>query len=150
MIEFIEKILNFLGTNPIVLGLCSLLGIIGFVITFFTWLRTAKISKILKYNSITSQYNKARSGFQKTFEGHRKSIIEDGIKTDVILKDILKNVEAYHINFKEILSFKEKFSLWCFKNILKKSAKDVDFNVVCNYLAELAGRLSKKEETRNG
>ena len=150
MVAFLKAALEFLGTNTIILGLCSLLGIIGFIITILTWLRTEKISRILKYNSTTSLYNKERQSFQKTFEGHRDSIVKDENHTDGLLKDILKNVEAYHVKFHELLSLKEKFSLWCFKRILRKPAKDVDFNVVCNYLAELAGRLSKKEATKNG
>ena len=150
MLEFLKDLLEFFATNHMVLGVCSLLGIIGFFITIFTWLRTAKISKILKYNSLTSLYNKERQSFQKTFEGHRISIVQDGNRTDGLLKDILKNVEAYHVKFKEILSLKERITLWCFKRILRKSAKDVDFNNICNHLAELAGRLSKKEVTKNG
>lgn len=146
----LEKTLKFFGTDEVVLGICSVLGIVGFIITIFTWLKTEKISKILKYNAITSQYNKERQSFQKSFEGHRISIATDGIKTDRILKDILKSVEAYDVKFKEILTQKERFTLWSFKRILKKPAKDVDFNIVCNHLAMLSGRLSKKEETKNG
>lgn len=148
--EYLERLLTFLGTNEIALGLCSLLGIIGFIITILTWIRTKKISSILKYNSVTSQYNKERQSFEKAFEGHRVSIVEDGNNSDKILKDILKNVEAYDAKFHALLSLREKVSLWFFKRILKKSAKDADFNVVCNYLAALSGRLSKKEEVKNG
>ena len=150
MLEFLKSSLKFLGTNTIILGLCSLFGIVGFIITILTWLRTEKISRILKYNSTTSLYNRERQSFQKTFEGHRDSIVKDGNTTDVLLKDILKNVEAYHVKFHELLSPWEKFYLWRFKRILRKTAKDVDFNDVSNYLAELAGRLSKKGETKNG
>lgn len=150
MWEFLKNSLKFLGSNDIILGLCSLLGIIGFIITILTWLRTAKISKILKYNSITSLYNKERQSFEKTFEGHRDSIVKDGNHTDVLLKDILKNVEAYHVKFHELLSPWERFRLWQFKRILRKTAQEVDFNNVSNYLAELAGRLSKKGVTKNG
>ena len=67
MLDFLQKTLEFFGSNLIILGICSLLGIVSFVITVLTLIKTAKITKILKYNSITSQYNKARSGFQKTF-----------------------------------------------------------------------------------
>ena len=97
----IESVLEFFGANEIVLGVCSLLGIVGFVITLCTWLRTAKISKILKYNSVTSQYNKERQSFQKMFEGHRVSIVEDDNKSDRILKDILKNMNVQSFSLKK-------------------------------------------------
>ena len=146
----IIDILKFLGTNEIVLGIASLLGIVGFALTVFVSIRTAKISKILKYNQVTSQYNKERLAFQRTFEGHRKSIVEDEIKSNKLLKDILQNIEAYRLKFGEIMSLKEKITLFFFSQLLKKESDKVDYNKVSNYLATISGRLSKKEDTRNG
>lgn len=146
----IIDILKFLGTNEIVLGIASLLGIVGFALTVFVSIRTAKISKILKYNQVTSQYNKERLAFQRTFEGHRKSIVEDEIKSNKLLKDILQNIEAYRLKFGEIMSLKEKITLFFFSQHLKKESDRVDYNKVSNYLATISGRLSKKEDTRNG
>lgn len=142
--------LKFWGTNEIVLGLTSLTGLAGFVLTILVSIRTAKISKILKYNDVTSQYNRERTAFKKTFEGHRQSIIEDRMKSDAMLKDILQNVEEYRAKFAEILSLKEKITLFLFTRLLKKKASNVDFNVVCNYLATLSGRLAKKENIKHG
>ena len=146
----IVDIIKFFGTNEIILGIASLVGIIGFVLTVFISIRTAKIGKILKYNQVTSQYNKERLGFQRTFEGHRKSIIEDDLKSDKLLKDILQNIEAYRTKFGEIMSFKEKTTLFLFSQLLKKKSEKVDYNKVSNYLASLSGRLSKKEDEKNG
>ena len=142
--------LKFFGTNEIILGVCSLLGISGFVMTLIVTIKTTKIAKILKYNQVTDTYNKERTAFQKAFEGHRSSIVEDGIKTDKILKDILKQVEAYRTKFNDILPLRERIALNSFVKILKKPAEEVDFNSVCNYLATLSGRLSKKEDKKNG
>lgn len=146
----IIDILKFFGTNEIILGIASLLGIFGFILTVFVSIRTAKISKILKYNQVTSQYNKERLAFQRTFMGHRKSIIEDNIHSNKLLKDILQNIEEYKTKFSEILSLKEKITLLIFIHLLKKESNKVDYNAVCNYLATLSGRLSKKEDTKNG
>ncbi len=146
IIDFIK----FCATNEIVLGIASIMGIAGFILTVFVSIRTAKISRILKYNQVTGQYNRERLGFQQTFEGHRKSIIEDDIKSDKLLKDILQNVEEYKIKFDEILSFKEKTTLSMFIRLLKKESHKVNYNKVCNYLATLSGRLSKKENIKNG
>lgn len=141
---------KFFGTNEIVLGIASLAGIISLFLTIFVTFRTAKISKILKYNNVTSLYNKERTAFKKTFEGHKQSISEDAIKTDALLKNILQNVEEYRMKFCEILSTREKITLWFFTRLLKKRASEVDFNKVCNYLANLSGRLSKKEDIKYG
>ena len=146
----IVKFLEFLGTNQIVLGIATLIGIIGFALTIIVSIRTSKIGKILKYNEVTSRYNKERLGFQKTFVGHRNSIIEDKIHSDKLLKDILQNVEEYRSKFGEILSIREKITLYRFIGILKKESDDVNYNAVCNYLAALSGRLSKKEDRKNG
>jgi len=40
--------------------------------------------------------------------------------------------------------------LFCFSQLLKKESDKVDYNKVSNYLAAISGRLSKKEDTRNG
>lgn len=139
-----------MGTNEVVLGISSIAGIVGFVLTILVSIRTEKITKILKYNQITSQYNKERAGYKKAFQGHIESIINDGIQTDAILKNILQNVEEYRLKYGEILSIKEKITLFFFIRQLKKKASDVDFNKIANYLAKLSGRLSKKEEKKHG
>lgn len=146
----ILKLLTFMGTNEVILGISSIAGIVGFVLTIFVSIRTEKITKILKYNQITSQYNKERAGYKKAFQGHIESIINDGIQTDAILKNILQNVEEYRLKYGEILPIKEKITLFFFIRQLKKKASDVDFNKIANYLAKLSGRLSKKEEIKHG
>ena len=98
----LELFISF-GTNQIVQSVSSLCGIIGFALTILVTIRTSKISKILKYNATTSQYNKERTAFQKVFEGHRDSITMDGVRSEKLLKDILKNVEEYHVKFSDIL-----------------------------------------------
>lgn len=146
----IARFLIFLGSNEVILGIATLVSILGFILTVFVSIRTSKISKILKYNQITSQYNKERLAFQKTFIGHRNSIVEDNLRSDKLLKDILQNVEEYRTKFGEIMSIWEKFTLFMFIQLLKKESDKVNYNTVCNYLAILSGRLSKKEDTKNG
>lgn len=48
----IIDMLKFFGKNEVILGIVSLTGIIGFVLTIFVSIRTSKISKILKHNSL--------------------------------------------------------------------------------------------------
>ena len=146
----ILKFLTFMGTNEVILGISSIVGIVGFVLTIIVSIRTEKIAKILKYNQITSQYNKERAGYKKAFQGHMESIMNDGIQTDAILKSILQNVEEYRLKYGEILSIKEKITLFFFVRQLKKKASDADFNKINNYLAKLSGRLAKKEEIKHG
>ena len=67
----IYKFLEFLGTNEIALGVTSLTGLASFALTIVVTIRTAKISRVLKYNEISSRYNRERIGFKKAFEGHR-------------------------------------------------------------------------------
>lgn len=144
------KFLEFLGTNEIALGVTSLTGLASFALTIVVTIRTAKISRVLKYNEISSRYNRERIGFKKAFEGHRQSIMCDGIRNDTILKSILQNVEEYHAKFSEIFSITERVNLWRFSRLLKKEVSEVDFNKVCNYLAQISGRLAKKEDLRHG
>ena len=146
----VARFLSFLCTNPYVLGISSLCGIISFFVTIVVAIRTSKISKILKHNEITSQYNKERVGFQKTFAGHRKSITTDGLRSKQLLTDILENVEAYRTKFSEILSWRERIMLALLIKQLKKDPEQADYNMVSNYLASISGWLSKKGDMKNG
>ncbi len=148
----VEKILHFLGTDPNVLGIATICGIIGFILTIHLAIKTTKINKVLKYNKVTEQYNDDRKSYQRCFDGYKTTIIEDGLKTEKILKDLLTKVEAYLANFNEIISLKEKITLHLFICILKKDYNELnesDWNAICNYLAKLSGRLSKKEDQKN-
>ena len=147
--KIIIDILCFLGTNKLVLGICSLFGIISFCLTIFITYRTNKITKILHYNRITETYNKEHLAYLKTFEGHITSIIDDGINTNKILKGILRDIISYKTKFDVILTLREKYELYKFKKLLQKKAERVDFNEICNHLAILTGRLSKKGDKKN-
>ena len=145
-----KEILEFFGTNPTILGIASLCGILGFILTIKVACQTRSIHKILQYNDIASQYNKERAALQKAFEGHRLSIVEDHLKTDKLLNDILRHVEEYRAKFWRILSLSEKCKILFFSRCLKKEAINANWNSICNYLAFFSGRLSKKEEQKNG
>lgn len=143
-------LLKQLGNNEIILGISTACSIVGFCLTIIVTIRTTRISSILKHNQLTNQYNKERTAFQKTFEGHRVSIIEDGIKTDKILNDMLKNVEAYCIKFEKLLPLRERIRLYRFKLLLKKEQDKTNWKKICIDLAIISGHLDKKEEKHNG
>lgn len=141
--------LQFLGTNPVALGIASLCGISGFVLTTVVTIRASHIRELLKYNDTVAEYNKKKQRFQRAFDCHRASILENKSKTNMLLKDILKNVEEYDSQFHNLLPFKERLTLWHFKSVLKKPAEEANLNQICNYLSTLSGRLSKKEYKKN-
>ena len=101
-------------------------------------------------NQLTNQYNRERLAFQKAFIGHQKSILEDEIRTDKLIKDILQQVESYRTKFSEIMTLHEKLTVFRLIRLLKKRSDRADWNGICNCLALLSGRLSKKEDLRNG
>ena len=149
ILQFIVNFVRFFATNEIVLGITSMVGIAGFILTIIVSIQTSKIKKILQYNQITNQYNKERTGFQNSFAGHLKSIVEDNIKSDKLLKDILALVESYRVKFTPLLSRRERADLRSFIKMLKKQADKVNWNVVCNHLSILSGRLTKKGDKKN-
>lgn len=63
---WLKSFFVFLATNEVFLGTSSLCGLVGFALTIAVTAKTSRISKLLKYNDITSRYNKERLGFQKT------------------------------------------------------------------------------------
>lgn len=147
--KFIQWI-EFFGENKIILGIASICGIFGFILTIFVSVRTSHISKILNRNNVADTYNKKRGSYQKSFNGHISSIVKDEIHTNQILKNILKDTTAYYEEFNVLLPFNEKIKFKSFFRMIKKEAKDVDFNAVTNFLTVLAGKLEKKEIKKNG
>lgn len=59
-------------------------------------------------------------------------------------------LNTINLKFGEILSPSDRFSLFKFSLLLRKETDKVNYNKVSNYLALLSGRLSKKEDKRNG
>lgn len=140
---------EYIVESEVIMGISAICGIISFILTIALLFRTAKINQILKQNTTILTYNKERIGYQNTFEGHRKSILEDGIRSDALLKQILKDVEEYRYKFDNIISFYDKIRLHIFVKILKKESSSVNYNSVCNSLAQLSGRLAKREDKKN-
>lgn len=59
----IIDMLKFFGKNEVILGIVSLTGIIGFVLTIFVSIRTSKISKILKHSLFVGEKEKLKPNF---------------------------------------------------------------------------------------
>lgn len=150
MLTLLTNFLTIMGSNVLILGIASCCGIAGFVLTIIVSIRTHNISKILKQNQIAAQYNVERLEYRNLFTGHKQSILEDGIWSDKLLKDILQDIQGYQSKFDSILTFKDRIMLFCFKHHLQKKSNDVDRNKICNYLATLSGKLEKTGDIKHG
>lgn len=142
--------IKFCGENPIILGICSICGIAGFILTIVVTFKTSHISKVLKFNDTAELYNKQRKAYREKFEGHLASILKDDLKNNIVLKNILKDTTSYYEEFYGLLSFKQRIQFKLFFKLIKKDCSKVNFNKVTNFLTILTGRLAKKETKKNG
>ena len=145
MVQFLENI----STTKAITGIASICGILSFILTIFILIKTSNINKILKTNETISLYNKEIKSFQKTFDGHIMSIIEDNNRSDILINNILKNIVQFDSKFSNIFSIGDRNRIFWFKRLLKKEANKVDFNKVTNYLAIISGKLVKIEGMKN-
>lgn len=141
-ISSVEKI----GQNKILIGLSTIFGILGGIISIYLLFKTKKISKILQLNKTVIDYNESRVGYQRTFEGHRRTIDSGDERSNSLFKDILGDVEAYKSKFNQVIHWRERWNLFLLVNELKKNAEEVDCNKVSNHLAQIYGRLEKEED----
>lgn len=116
----IKNAISWFGTNEIALGLATITGLISFLLSIVVSFRTAKISKILKYNDLADTFNKERKALWRTAMGHRDSILKDGTKTDVTRNNILIFVTKCQNKYRPLLAWKVRFTLWRLKGLLKK------------------------------
>lgn len=147
---YLVRVLRFLGSDSLALGIVSICSVLSFAISIVVSHRTARISKVIKYNSTIDGYNKKKQVYQKIFEGHRMSIQVDEIHTDRLLKDILKNTDEFDWLFHKVIDFPTRVLIWKLKIALRKEAKRADFNRICNCLAALSARLSERKDRLNG
>ena len=150
MMSNIQKVVSWFGANEFILGLATITGLLGFVLTVFVTIKTTRISKILKRNLLIQDYNRHRSAYAKMFIGHRDSILKDGLRTELLWTDILKTVVEYNTRYSQLSSIRERLFLWRLLHLLKKKNSDANFTKVATRLAILAGYLQKKEVKNNG
>lgn len=146
----IQTIISWFGTNEFILGIATLAGLLGFVLTLSVAIRTSKISRILRRNTLIQDYNKNRNTYAKVFTGHRDSILRDGLRTDLLWNDILKTVVEYKAKYSKLPSTGERINLWRLYNLLNKKCTDTNFLKVAKKLSILAGYLQKKEVEYHG
>lgn len=148
--QSVESIIKWFATNELALGLATITGLISFVLSIIVSFRTAKISRILKYNDLTDAFNKERKALYKTVMGHRDSILIDGTKTDVTRNNILLFVSRCSTKYKPLMSWRVRFTIWKLKRLLKQPNIKIKYNAVVDHLAELAAWLDIEEERKNG
>lgn len=136
-----------IGSDPLIVGIASLSSIVGLVITVAISVKTHSISKTLKKMNTAADYNDSRESFQRAFEGHRRSIIEDNDHSQRLVSNINTQLQQYKYQFREVFTLYDRWVIFRFSRILKKDLNRLNFNQVCSYLSEVSGRLSKKEDT---
>jgi hypothetical protein len=141
-----KSVLVCLGTNIYIIGLCSAITIIGFVITVIIFFRTKSIEKRIKEYKSKTNYNKRRKEFRSALLQFKKSIEEDNSDIKKNKGSILNELNALFENYKLEFNFRQKITINCLIRHLEKFDKH-DRNFVCNNLSRVAGFLFEEKES---
>jgi len=145
LLQYIDKFLNFLGSNIRIIGICSAITIIGFIVTIFIFFKTKSIDKRIKGYKIKKKYNKKRIDFHNTLLQYREVIEKDNADLNKIKSGILDELNVLVVNFHTEFSFIQNLQLKLLIIHLEKKDKH-NRNCICNKLSKIASYLEEKKE----
>ena len=124
--------------------------VIGFILTIFVFLRTKKISKILKHNSIAEKYNCERKLYCAKFSGHSSSIIKDDVHDRALISSIHYDLTSFREKFRPVLPINKRIQYFYLSHYLSKDHSKINFHKVTVNLTKICGYLEKEEEINHG
>lgn len=145
MLQVVDKCLTFLGSNFRIIGLCSAITIIGFIITVFIFFRTRSIGKRIKEFKTKKKYNKKRIDIKTTLIQFRESIEEDDTDIKKIKTSILDELNVLSQCFHTEFNFIQNRQIKKLVTHLEKRDNH-DRNDICNMLSRIISYLEDKKE----
>jgi len=143
----IDKLLIFLGNNFRIIGICSAISIIGFIITILIFINTKNINRRVKEYKTKKNYNKKRIELKTTLVQFREAIEKDDADIKKIKGGILDELNVLKVNFHSEFDFIQNLYINSLITHLEKKDKH-NTNCICNKLSRIASYLvEKKEET---
>jgi len=134
-----------LGGNLFVIGFCSAITIIGFILTLFILVRTKKIDRRIKEFKVKKSYNEHRKHFKDSLLSLKNAIEVENAdikKNKGLLLDELNNLQAnYHSEF-------NAWQNYVIKRLIQHLEKDKKFNrnYICVKLSKVASYLYENKE----
>ena len=146
---FILKLINdffcWLGNNLFIIGVSSVVTIIGFFITLSISIKTKGISKKIAEFRTTKEYNIHRLKFKESLLAFREAIIKDDVDIRKIKGNILDELNAIRENF--IVEFDIKQRIVIRVLIIHIERKDKhNKNFICNQLSRIASYFNMNKE----
>ena len=145
MQKIINDILNVLANNATVLGVCSAITIIGFLVTIYISIKTKNIGRRINEIKTTYNYNNRREGFRKSFIEFRNVIVSEDAEITKIKGDILDELNALNENYRSEFKIVHRIRIYFLIVHLEKSARH-NSNYICNELSKICGYLFQKKE----
>lgn len=139
------RICEWFATNKIILGLCSITSLVGFVITISVSIKTKSIDKRLKEIRDIESFNKKRKKHATTIQTYQTSLYVD--KTDIykIKIDILNDLNIIYNTHKDIFSLWQKSVFWRTIKHLEKD-KNINIEFICKMMSKLVAYMSINKE----
>lgn len=138
--------LEYLGSNPSVLGVATLCTLLGFCVSIYTMIKTKSIDKQLKRLKTAAQYNEKRKTISGKFKGHLNTINKNQSITRILVSDIRALLVGYKEQFKPLFTIWDWLHYFEFRHTLSMKHEKIDLDNVRKHCSDIIGRLDKEEE----
>lgn len=138
-------ICELFANNKIILGICSITSLIGFVMTIYVTIKTKSIDKKMLEYKLIQHFNRKRSQYINTLQSYQTSLLEDDVDIDKIKTNILNDINIIYESYSYIFKLSQKFTIYRLRKELEKS-EGLDTNYICNLLSKVIAYLSKNKE----
>lgn len=145
MQKSISDILFYLANDTTILGACSAIAIIGFIVTIYISIKTKNINHRINEIKTTYNYNNRREEFRKSLIEFRNVIINEDVDIAKIKGNILDELNALNENYKGEFKVIQRIRIFLLIVHLEKSTRH-DANYICNELSKVCGYLFQKKE----
>lgn len=145
MVWYLLAILKWFGSNSYILGLCSIVTLVGFLITVYVSLKTKSIDSVLKNYKRIEKFNKEGRKYKRNFENYQDSLINDDVPFRKLKFDILNDLRASEIKFGTVFNRKEKK---CLKEVVSniEIGNQNDLEYIANELSKVIAIFSTEKE----
>lgn len=131
-------------SSNVFVSLSSFCGILSLILSIYASTSTVKLKKNFKKTLLANEYDSSIERYKNNLKGYQASILNDEIKTNLIINDLLYIITEYSHQFELILSIKDKFQIYRFKKYLQTDIQNINFDKICNYISLITGTMTKK------
>lgn len=128
-----------LGSSPLISGLSSLCGIVGFIFSVAIWVKTKDLREQINI------YKRNQKTIITNLKSYRDSIILDELYTINIRSSIRTELYSILQDYNALFSIWVKLKIYWTIHLLNSKKANIDIEALCSLLDWIIARIQRKE-----